>query len=59
MNIIKAFAKAFSKLFPNGMELILIISFVNLILSTGILFALYDYKRNRLLCIDADSGKSL
>jgi len=60
MNIIKAFAKAFGKMMPTGIELILIISFVTLIASIGILFALYKYKKNRMLCIsiDTESGKS-
>ncbi len=51
MNIIKAFAKAFGKLMPHGIELILIISFVTLIASIGILFALYNYKQYRLAYI--------
>ena len=51
MNIIKAFAKALDKMLPTGLDLILIISFVTLIASIGILFALYNYKKSRLMQI--------
>jgi len=61
MNIIKAFAKALDKMLPTGLDLILIISFVTLIASIGILFALYNYKQSRLiqLAVKLNSDNSL